>query len=156
MIIAVASNHIGFKAKAGVISLIKQLGHDAIDFGPSSDDLCDYPDFAVPVALAVTSGQAARGILLGGTGIGFSIVANKFDGIRAALCHDDISAEISRRQNDANVLCLSVDLLGENVASRMIEVWLTAEFENRQHARRIAKIAELESEIRSQRLVSQF
>ena len=97
-------------------------------------------------ARAVSEGEVDRAILICGSGIGMCIIANKFRGVRAALCHDDLSAEMSRRHNDANVMCLSADLLGERLASRMIELWLSTPFEGGRHARRIAKIAEYEHE----------
>jgi len=148
MKIAVASEHRGFKAKDKILSLVSQLHHEALDFGPATDEMCDYPDFAARAALAVSRGEVDRAILIGGTGIGMNIVANKFNGVRAALCHDDLSAEMSRHHNDANILCMSVDLLGEQFATRMIEVWLATPFEGGRHARRIAKIEQLEHALR--------
>lgn len=147
MRIAVASNHVGFKAKAEILSQICRLQHEAVDFGPASDEVCDYPDYAAKAAQAIIKGEVDRAILIGGTGIGMSIAANKFPGIRAALCHDDLTAEISRRHNDANVLCLSVELLGNELASRTVEVWIATAFEGGRHARRTAKIADLEQQL---------
>jgi ribose 5-phosphate isomerase B len=144
MKIAVASDHRGFNVKDRILSQIAELHHEAKDFGPSNADICDYPDFGARAAKAVSSGEVDRAILICGSGIGMCIVANKFKGVRAALCHDDLSAEMSRRHNDANVMCLSADLLGERLASRMIELWLSTPFEGGRHARRIAKIAEFE------------
>jgi len=144
MKIAVASEHRGFKAKDRILSLINELHHEGLDFGPSNEEMCDYPDYAAKAAGAVSRGEVDRAILIGGTGIGMNIVANKFSGVRAALCHDDLSAEISRHHNDANVLCMSADLLGEQFATRMIEVWLSTPFEGGRHARRNAKIAQIE------------
>ena len=144
MKIAVASEHRGFKAKEGILSYLRELNHEAIDFGPTNSEVCDYPDFAAKTARAVASGEFDRGILIGGTGIGMTIVANKIHGVRAALCHDELSAQISRSHNDANILCLSADLFGETLAARMIKVWLVTPFEGGRHARRLAKIAECE------------
>jgi ribose 5-phosphate isomerase B len=144
MKVAVASEHRGYKAKDGILSYLKELHHEALDFGPNTEEMCDYPDFAAKAAAAVSKGEVERGILIGGTGIGMNIVANKFPGVRAALCHDELSAQISRSHNDANILCLSVDLFGEAVAARMIKVWLETPFEGGRHARRLAKIAECE------------
>src|SRR5690606_38873857 len=114
------------------------------DFGPDGPDNVDYPDYAAKVARAVSEGEIERGILICGTGVGMCIVANKFAGVRAAPCHDDLTAEMSRLHNDANVLCLSADLLGERLVNRMVEIWLGTEFEGGRHARRLAKIAEFE------------
>ena len=144
MKIAVASDHRGFNVKDKILSQVTQLNHEAQDFGPSSADICDYPDFGAKAAKAVSDGQVERAILICGSGIGMCIVANKFRGVRAALCHDDLTAEMSRRHNDANVLCLSADLLGDRLASRMVELWLATPFEGGRHARRIGKIADYE------------
>lgn len=149
MRVAVASGHRGFSTKDKILSLVRQLGHEAHDYGPSTPDVVDYPDCAAITARAVSDGIVDRAILISGTGIGMCIVANKIAGIRAALCHDDLSAEISRRHNDANVLCLSTDLLGESLSTRMIQVWLSTPFEGGRHARRIAKIAQIENSIRN-------
>ncbi len=144
MKIAVASDHRGFNIKDRILSQLTELHHEGRDFGPSTSDICDYPDYGAKAAQAVSEGQVDRAILICGSGIGMCIIANKFRGIRAALCHDDLSAEMSRRHNAANVMCLSADLLGERLASRMIELWLATPFEGGRHARRIAKIAEFE------------
>ncbi|HEY4261054.1 MAG TPA: ribose 5-phosphate isomerase B [Schlesneria sp.] len=144
MKIAVASDHRGFNIKDRILSQVIELHHEAQDLGPTNSEVCDYPDFGAKAARAVSEGKADRAILICGSGIGMCIVANKFKGVRAALCHDDLSAEMSRRHNDANVMCLSADLLGERLASRMIELWLSTPFEGGRHARRIAKIAEYE------------
>ena len=144
MKIAVASDHRGFSVKDKILSQVTQLNHEAQDFGPSSADICDYPDFGAKAAKAVSEGQVDRAILICGSGIGMCIVANKFRGVRAALCHDDLTAEMSRRHNDANILCLSADLIGDRLASRMVELWLATPFEGGRHARRIGKIADYE------------
>jgi ribose 5-phosphate isomerase B len=144
MKIAVASDHRGFNIKDRILSQVAELHHEPHDFGPNTSDICDYPDYGARAARAVSSGEVDRAILICGSGIGMCMVANKFKGVRAALCHDDLSAEMSRRHNDANVMCLSADLLGDRLASRMIELWLSTPFEGGRHARRIAKIADLE------------
>ena len=119
-----------------IIDLLQRLGHDVEDMGTTSDEAVDYPDVAARVAEKVSRGEADRGILVCGTGLGMCIAANKFPGVRAAPCHDDLTAEMSRRHNDSNVLCLSADLLGERLIGRMIELWLTTPFEGGRHARR--------------------
>lgn len=144
MKIAVASDHRGYVVKGKILALLSGLGHECIDYGPDSAESVDYPDYAVKVASAVSEGTVERGILICGTGIGMCITANKFPGVRAAPCHDDLTAEMSRRHNDANVLCLSGDLLGDRLINRMVEIWLATEFEGGRHARRVQKIVECE------------
>jgi ribose 5-phosphate isomerase B len=107
----------------------------------------DYPDVAWLVAESVSRGEVDRGILICGTGLGMCIAANKVAGVRAAPCHDDLTAEMSRRHNDLNVLCLSADLLGEKLIDRMVQIWLDTPFESGRHARRVAKISALEKEL---------
>ena len=140
MKIAVASDHRGFQVKDRILRLIDDLGHDVVDFGPESTDSVDYPDYANPVAQAVAAQEVDRGILICGTGIRMCITANKVKGVRAASCYDQISAQMSRLHNDANVLCLSADLLGHQLITRMVEAWVNAEFEGGRHQRRIDKI----------------
>ncbi len=144
MKIAVASDHRGFVVKSKILNLLKELGHEGIDYGPDGSESVDYPDYASKVAISVGSNEVDRGILICGTGIGMCIAANKFSGVRAAPCHDDITAEMSRLHNDANILCLSADLLGERLVNRMVEIWVTTEFEGGRHARRIDKIKDHE------------
>ena len=144
MKVAIGSDHRGYQVKRKIVELVQRLGHDVIDCGTASDEAVDYPDFALPVASAVSEGQVDRGILICGTGIGMSMTANKVHGIRAALCHDDVTAETSRRHNYANVMCLSADLLGERLIDRMIEIWLTTQFDGGRHARRVDKIKKIE------------
>lgn len=146
MRIAVASDHRGVELKRAVIAQLKNLGHEASDKGADGHDSVDYPDYASVVAGMVSRGEADRGVLICGTGIGMAIAANKFPGVRAAPCNDEVTAEISRRHNNLNVLCLSADLLSARVAERMIEVWAETEFEGGRHARRIDKITALEKE----------
>jgi len=144
MRIVVGSDHRGFEVKGKVIELCRRLGHEVIDAGTHSADAVDYPDIGAAVARKVAAREVDRGILICGSGIGMSIVANKFPGVRAAPCHDDLSAEMSRRHNDLNVLCISSDMLGEKLIDRMVETWLVTEFEGGRHARRVGKIGELE------------
>ena len=149
MKIVVASDHRGFHVKARILAQVTELGHEIVDLGPFTSEIVDYPDFGSKASRAVSDGQADRAILICGSGIGMSIVANKFPGVRAALCHDELTAEMSRRHNDANVLCLSADLLVERLTLRMIEIWLETAFEGGRHARRIGKIADVENHIES-------
>lgn len=144
MRVAIGSDHRGVAMRGLVAALLNRLGQEVTDVGTSETGSVDYPDVAAAVAERVSRGEADRGILICGTGLGMSIVANKFPGVRAAPCHDDLTAEISRRHNDLNVLCLSGDFLGERLVERIIEIWLNTEFEGGRHARRLAKIAALE------------
>jgi ribose 5-phosphate isomerase B len=144
MKIAVASDHRGFVVKGKILALLADLGHEGLDYGPDGSESVDYPDYAALVAQDVSGGRVERGILICGTGMGMCIVANKFPGVRAANCHDDLTAEASRLHNDANVLCLSADLLGERLVNRMVEIWLNTQFEGGRHARRLGKIAQFE------------
>ena len=144
MKIAVGSDHRGFDSKQQIKSIIEQLGHECIDVGTSGNDPIDYPDLAYLAALAVSDGDAERAILACGTGIGMSIAANKIKGIRAALCHDELSAQVSRHHNDANVLCLSGDLIGEVLLRKIVVVWLETDFQGGRHQRRVEKIKAIE------------
>jgi len=144
MKIAVGSDHRGFEAKHLIKAMITQLGHECIDFGTTNNDPVDYPDPAYQVAMAVSKKQADRAILACATGLGMSIAANKIKGIRAALCHDELSAQISRDHNDANVLCISGDQVGEVLLRKIVEVWLKTEFAGGRHQRRVNKIAAIE------------
>jgi ribose 5-phosphate isomerase B len=145
MKIAIGSDHRGFDAKKRIVALLEKLGHEITDVGPFGNESVDYPDFALQVANAVGTGHVDRGILICGTGIGMCIAANKVPKVRAAPCHDSITAEMSRRHNDANVLCLSADLLGDELIDRMIRIWLSTEFEGGRHARRVGKITGYEN-----------
>jgi ribose 5-phosphate isomerase B len=144
MKIAVASDHRGYHLKEKVISLLKTKGHEIVDEGPSTDESVDYPDFAALVASKVSDGTVERGILICGTGLGMAIAANKFPRVRAAACVDEVTAELSRRHNDLNVLCLSGDLLSSRSTERLVEIWMDTEFEGGRHKRRLDKILEME------------
>jgi ribose 5-phosphate isomerase B len=144
MKVAIASDHRGYHLKEKVIALLKSRGHEVIDDGPASDASVDYPDFAALVAKKVSSGEVERGILICGTGIGMAISANKFPGVRAAACTDEVTAELSRRHNDLNVLCLSGDLLSSRNTERLVDIWMKTEFEGGRHQRRVEKIRDLE------------
>lgn len=144
MKVAIGSDHRGFSSKEKIKVMLTSKGYEVLDLGTDNPTSCDYPDAAYPTCKAVTTGQAELGILLCGTGIGMSISANKVRGIRAACCHDELTAEMSRRHNDANVLCLPADLIGEELTRRIVEVWLTTTFEGGRHERRVKRIADYE------------
>ena len=145
MRIAIGSDHRGYHLKEQIIAMLRSKGHEVDDEGTTATESVDYPDFAALVAKKVSQGAVERGILICGTGIGMCIAANKVPGVRAAPCHDSITAEMSRRHNDANVLCLSADLLGVELIDRMLRIWLETPFESGRHARRVEKITRFEA-----------
>ncbi len=138
--IAVGSDHGGFEYKEQILRHLKDSGFECIDVGTFSSESCDYPVIARKVTTKVISGEADRGILICGTGIGMSIVANKVQGIRAALCGDTFSARASRAHNNANVLCLGERVIGINLAMDIVDIWLKSEFEGGRHQRRVDMI----------------
>jgi ribose 5-phosphate isomerase B len=147
MRIALGSDHRGYHLKEQIASLLRSKGHDVEDEGACNTESCDYPDFAAMVARKVSQGSVDRGILICGTGIGMAIAANKFPGVRAAPCTDEVTAEISRRHNDLNVLCLSGDMLSPRVVERMVDVWMSTAFEGGRHERRVEKIRDIERQL---------
>ncbi len=144
MRVAIGSDHRGFEAKQQVKAIATELGHECIDVGTDDNNPVDYPDLAYLAATAVSNKQADVAILACATGIGMSMAANKVRGIRAALCHDELSAQISRDHNDANVLCLSADQIGAVLLRKIVEVWLSTEFSGGRHERRVRKIEVIE------------
>ena len=144
MKIAVGSDHRGYDIKQQVIAIATELGNECFDFGTSDNNPVDYPDLAYLASMAVSRNEVDRAILICATGIGMSMAANKVKGIRAALCHDELSAQISRDHNNANVLCLSADQVGVVLLRKMVEVWLNTEFGGGRHERRVRKIAAIE------------
>lgn len=145
MKIALASDHGGFELKEHLKQKIQKLGHEMIDIGCSSAESVDYPDYGLEAAKLVSQGGVDRAILLCKSGIGMSIVANKVQGVRGALCMDESMAESSRRHNDANVLILSANYLDEKKADKIVHTWLQTNFEGGRHQRRIEKISEFEN-----------
>jgi ribose 5-phosphate isomerase B len=144
MRIAIGSDHRGYDIKQQIMAIATELGHECIDFGTGDNNPVDYPDLAYLAATAVSKNEADRAILMCATGIGMSMAANKVKGIRAALCHDELSAHISRDHNNANVLCLSADQIGVVLLRKMVEVWLNTEFSGGRHDRRVRKITAIE------------
>ena len=144
MKVALGADHRGYDAKCRIRDLLTSIGMEAVDFGTDSNKAMDYPDPAGAAASAVQKGDCQVGVLFCGTGIGMCITANKVNGIRAALCHDELTAEMSRRHNNANVLCLPADLVGESLMRRIVEVWLKTDDEGGRHDRRIEKITTIE------------
>jgi ribose 5-phosphate isomerase B len=146
MRIAIGSDHRGFQIKGKLITLLTADGHEVEDVGTHSDQPVDYPDYAVIVARKVAAGLVERGILICGTGFGMAIAANKFRGVRAAACADEVMAEMCRRHNDVNVLCLPGDLIGDRPVGDLVRIWLATEFEEGRHSRRLEKIVDIENE----------
>ncbi|MHC4561819.1 MAG: ribose 5-phosphate isomerase B [Planctomycetota bacterium] len=141
MKIAVGADHRGQAVKEQVAVLLGEQGHDVVDMGTNSSRSCDYPDVAYPVSRAVADARVERAILIDGNGLGMSICANKVAGVRAALCHDELTAEMSRRHNNSNILCLASDVLGEELVRRIVISWLSTEFEGGgRHERRVKKL----------------
>lgn len=145
MRIAVGCDHAGFPLKAAAVAELKRLGHQVIDLGTHSDDPVDYPDFAQAVGEAIMRGEAERGLLLCGSGVGASVAANKIPGVRAATCHDTYSARQGVEDDDMNVLCLGARIIGPELALTVIRVWEGATFSNvERHKRRLDKVKAIE------------
>ena len=145
MKVAIGSDHAGYAWKDDIKKLLDELDIEYKDYGCNSEYSCDYPDYAGPVAQAVANKDADRGILICGTGIGMSIAANKVRGIRASLCNDVFSAEMTRAHNNANVLTLGSRVIDKELALEIIKTWLSTEYEGGRHARRLAKVSLLEN-----------
>jgi ribose 5-phosphate isomerase B len=135
--IVIASDHAGVDLKTRIVELVGEAGHEIRDLGPADTTSVDYPDFAHAVAGAVAAGEAERGILICGTGIGMSLAANRHHQVRAALCHDAFTAEMARRHNDANVLCIGARSTGPGVAEQMVRIFLETAFEGGRHQQRV-------------------
>ena len=144
MRIAIASDHAGYAMKDDLKRLLQESGHEVKDFGTHSTDPVDYPDFIVPAAEAVAAGQCDRGIVLGGSGNGEALVANKVPGIRCALCWESYTARAARQHNDANMLSLGARVIGTEVAREVVRVWLNASYEGGRHQARLDKIRAVE------------
>jgi ribose 5-phosphate isomerase B len=142
--IAISADHRGTPIYEKLRRHIEQLGHEIVPVRTCNGNSCDYPDMAWAACTAVSQGKADRAVLACGSGIGMSIAANKIPGIRAALVHDDISAQLSRRHNDANVICIPADMLGERLIEMIVDIYLSTEFESGRHARRVNKITAIE------------
>jgi ribose 5-phosphate isomerase B len=147
MRVAIGSDHRGSQMRERAIAVVRQLGHEALDLGMDGPQIVLYPDIAAAVARKVSSAEVDRGVLIGRTGMGMCIVANKFPGVRAVACQDEIMAETSRHLIDANVLCLSAELVGERLFAQVIEAWLNAAFEGGRHVLRLERIAAVERDL---------
>jgi ribose 5-phosphate isomerase B len=144
--IALGSDHAGYELKTVVAKHLAEQGHEVVDFGTDSDESVDYPAFCAAVARSTVSGDAVFGIVLGGSGQGEQIAANKVRGARAALCSNEFMARLAREHNDANVLSLGSRVLGDELALAVVDTFLTTGFEGGRHARRLGQIADIERE----------
>ncbi len=140
MKIAIASDHAGYTYKTMLALWLRDRGHEVVDYGTDSEQSVDYPDFIRPAAEAVASGTCERGIVLGGSGNGEAMVANRVSGVRCALCWNVESARLGRGHNDANMISLGERMVTEDIARAIVEAWLESPFDGGRHARRIAKI----------------
>ncbi|SFE85008.1 ribose-5-phosphate isomerase [Bacillus sp. OV194] len=146
MRVAIGSDHAGVELRQEIVSMMQEMGMDVKDMGCECSTSVDYPDYAIPVAEMVASGEADRGILICGTGIGMSIAANKVKGIRCALVHDLFSAKATRLHNDSNVLAMGERIIGPGLALEIAKVWLTTEYEGGRHSKRVGKISDYEAQ----------
>jgi ribose 5-phosphate isomerase B len=144
MNIAIGCDHRGYEAKRRLLPVLRKMGHEVEDFGCDGSGSVDYPDYALPVSLAVAGGAKDIGILLDGSGIGMSIASNKVPGIRAALAHDELTARRAREHHHCNVLCLGTDLLSEDQIRKIVEIFLEAKFTDGRHVRRVEKVQQIE------------
>jgi ribose 5-phosphate isomerase B len=140
----IATDHAGVDLKDYTVELLKEKGHEVVDLGPFDKERVDYPDYAVKVAQSVLADSSSQGILICGSGIGMSMAANRFHGIRAALCHDAYTAQVARQHNDANILCFGERIVGRGVAESIIDSWLASSFEGGRHCGRVEKIESIQ------------
>ena len=144
MKIALGTDHAGYELKERIKEYLAEKGHEVMDFGTYSAESCDYPDFIYPAALAVARGECERAIVMGGSGNGESIVANKVRGVRCAVCWTEEGARLSRAHNDANVMSIGARFVSIEMVLKMLDIWLATPFDGGRHARRIQKIARIE------------
>ena len=145
MKIAIAADHAGYTLKERIREVLTSKGHEVQDFGTTNEESTDYPDFALPVARAVSDGAAERGVLICHTGVGMSMAANKVAGVRAALGVNEEEVRLTRAHNNANILTLGASYTSPALAGKLVDIFLSTEFEGGRHARRVAKIAAIES-----------
>ena len=143
-LIGIASDHAGFELKENTVLLLSEMGYEVNDMGPASSDSVDYPDYGISVAQAVTTKKVSRGIVICGTGIGMSIVVNRFPGIRGTLCSDVYTAKLCRQHNNSNILIMGGRVVGHDLAKEIVKVWLTTPFEGGRHQTRLDKITQFD------------
>jgi len=141
----IATDHAGIDLKDYTVELLKEKGHEVIDLGPFSKTRVDYPDYAVKVVENILNDNEAHGILICGSGIGMSMAANRFTGIRAALCHDAYTASVARGHNNANILCFGERIIGRGVCESILDAWIVSNFDGGRHTQRVAKIEAINS-----------
>lgn len=146
MRVAIGADHAGYDLKVHLVAELERLGHEVLDLGTSSTEPVDYPPICAAVGRAVVDGRAERGIVLGGSGQGEQIAANKVRGVRAALCNDLFLARLSRQHNDANVLSMGGRIVAPGLATEILGLWLATPFDGGRHERRVAQIAEIEQQ----------
>ena len=142
--IAVASDHAGYDLKKNIAEFLKELGYEVDDMGPENSDLVDYPDYGISLAQAVVEEKVLRGIVICGTGIGMSIVVNRFPGIRGTLCSDVYTAKLCREHNDSNILIMGGRVVGKGLAKEIVKTWLNTSFEGGRHQKRLDKITQFD------------
>ena len=142
--IAVASDHAGYDLKKNIVEFLKELGYEVEDMGPENSDLVDYPDYGISLAQAVVEEKVLRGIVICGTGIGMSIVVNRFPGIRGTLCSDVYTAKLCREHNDSNILIMGGRVVGKGLAKEIVKTWLNTSFEGGRHQKRLDKITQFD------------
>ena len=146
--IAIASDHGGFDLKESLVGTLRDKGFEIDDLGPSNADSVDYPDYGIKLAQAIVEQKVERGIVICGTGVGMSIVVNRFPGVRGTLCSDIYTAKMSREHNDSNILIMGGRVIGKELALEIVEIWLNTKFEGGRHQRRIDKINEIDANLK--------
>jgi ribose 5-phosphate isomerase B len=146
--VAIAADHGGFELKEDIKLFLKETGYETVDFGTHNNNSVDYPDLGIKVAEAVSRGDIQKGILICGTGVGMSIVVNKFPDVRGALCNDIYTARMGRKHNDSNILILGGRVVGRGIAMEIVNTWMSTQFDGGRHQKRLDKIKELEDKIR--------
>ena len=145
MKIGIGNDHSALELKAEIIELLKERGHEGVDYGTNSPESCDYPVYGEKVGRAVASGEVERGILICGTGLGISLAANKVKGVRAAVCSEPFTAKMSRAHNNCNILAFGARVVGAELAKMIVETWLDTEFEGGRHQRRVDMLMDIEN-----------
>ena len=148
-LIGIASDHAGFDLKANIVLFLSELSYEVNDMGPATSNSVDYPDYGISLAQAVTANKISRGIVICGTGIGMSIVVNRFSGIRGTLCSDVYTAKLCREHNDSNILIMGGRVVGHGLAREIVKVWLNTPFEGGRHQKRINKIIQFDKSLKS-------
>jgi ribose 5-phosphate isomerase B len=147
--LAIASDHAGFELKESIVAFLHTMGVELKDFGPKNSDRVDYPDYGITIAKAIQEKKIERGILICGTGVGMSIVVNRFPGIRGTLCADLYTAKMCREHNDSNILIMGGRVIGKGLAEEIVDTWLNTSFEGGRHQKRLDKIEDIDRQLES-------